>query len=917
MVDESVKQDGVGLPVGTKVGKYEIGQRMKIGGQSIIYKAHDSLLGRDVAIKQISTHLAEDPAFLERFRKEAQILARLGQEQPAIVIIHELIEDEQGLFIVMEFVAGDNLETVLEKTGGPIEVKAALQVIFRLAGALHSVHAAGIIHRDIKPANIMIGEGLRVKIADFGVAASISGQTSMVLGTTKYMAPELFTGEGTIDGRVDMYSLGFIAYEMLAGREKFKEVFSDVVRDPHTESLRWMKWHSDTHVQAPALNEVNPAVPESLAQIVAKMMAKDPNERYESMEALGRDIKGSFSPRTQPAAAAAVPAGVAVATTAATASGAAAPPVAQPVEDEAHPLPGGKTASGQPAAEGEDPSAGGPATAALPKRVIPLKKKLMIAGGAFVVVLGTVLGVLIHRSMKDAEEINAAKLLFTKGWAAFDDEGDYEGAQKIFAELTARFPGTPDVAKASVIMCLCKAHKAVANYDWSGAQEHEKAARDRLNEVQASSAQNSPLYKWTQDFKDYIDRFKDDRLAAWEFRDKLSRAEDLLREENTKDALEELRRFDRPGAMLPDGFRKELRAFKAKVALVIFRTEYSGEISRGTGLVAKGELAEAKVAYQNAKDLLEGKDGRVLPKEEREKLLKGLAIKLASVEIRGRYEDAIAAADEARKDGDKVGEMAALQRAQKIKPSAAVEARIKSLRSQVDMARARALLDKGSNSAAIKVLKQLLEYDPNNSDAKALVSGLERRAKWLGVLSEAHRLYRKGSYAPALAKYSDAAALLPPDATVKTRMIDCRYRLKVAVAEQLRTAGKWAEAITAYEEALRIRPDRAAWISARQEICRRELKYGVHLEAGDAAQTNKDWKGALFEYKQAQRIKDNTEIKARISSTKYGQFKALGEDALDDGDPKSARAYFNRAKAIMDTDEIRKLIAQADKLLGM
>src|ERR1035437_10209405 len=105
---------GIGLPAGSRIGKYEGVERLGMGGQAIIYKCYDSLLDRHVAIKQISGHLAEDPKFLERFRKEAQILARLGAHQPAIVTIHELVEDERGLFIVMEYVPGATLETVLE-----------------------------------------------------------------------------------------------------------------------------------------------------------------------------------------------------------------------------------------------------------------------------------------------------------------------------------------------------------------------------------------------------------------------------------------------------------------------------------------------------------------------------------------------------------------------------------------------------------------------------------------------------------------------------------------------------------------------------------------------------------------------------------------------------------------------------------
>ena len=301
MNNENKQADGVGYPPGTRIGKYEIAERLGMGGQAIVYKAHDPLLDRYVAIKQISSHLAENPEFIEHFRKEAQILAKLATSQPALVTIHELIQEERGLFIVMEFVSGSTLETMLNGSPGPVEPKAVLQILWRLAGGLHAVHSAGVIHRDIKPGNIIIGEGLKVKIADFGVAAMSDGQTLMALGTTKYMAPELYGGK-TVDARADMYSLGFIAYKMLLGRAKFNEVFADVVRDKSTEALRWMKWHGNEQVNAPALNELNPAIPKPLADIVATMMVKNPDHRIASMEQLGRAIKASFSLARGPSA---------------------------------------------------------------------------------------------------------------------------------------------------------------------------------------------------------------------------------------------------------------------------------------------------------------------------------------------------------------------------------------------------------------------------------------------------------------------------------------------------------------------------------------------------------------------------------------------------------------------------------------
>ncbi len=259
MVMNESGQPEIGLQIGAKVGKYEIRQKLGLGGQGIVYKGYDPTLDRYVAIKQISSHLAEDSKFIERFRKEARILARLGTSDSSITAIHELVIQPNGLFIVMEYVDGKSLEELMQESPASMDANLVLQVLWRVSAGLHAAHLGGIIHRDIKPGNIIVSNTGNIKIADFGVAATTTGQTSMLLGTTKYMAPEIFEGP-KIDGRADMYSLGFIAYEMLTGREKFNEIFADIIRDKHTQGLRWMKWHGNPKVTPPPIGQINPEI---------------------------------------------------------------------------------------------------------------------------------------------------------------------------------------------------------------------------------------------------------------------------------------------------------------------------------------------------------------------------------------------------------------------------------------------------------------------------------------------------------------------------------------------------------------------------------------------------------------------------------------------------------------------------------
>ena len=471
--NESNLAEGIGFQPGEEIGRYEVIARIAIGGQSIIYKCHDPALDRLVAIKQISTHLAEDKMFLDRFRTEAQILARLGAEQPEVVTIHDLLENRQGLFIVMEFVEGISLERTLAGNPGPVELKATLQVLWRLCSALHTVHASGVIHRDIKPSNIIIADGLRPMITDFGVAATSSGEASMVMGTTKYMAPELFTG-GYVDGRSDMYSLGFVAYEMLVGREKFNEIFADIVRDRTAEKVRWMKWHSNPKVSAPPPHEVNPAVPVTLSNIVLRMIAKDSEQRFAGMEDLGRAIKLTFRPGAKAAGAAGIPG--------------APVPIAIPVDGDPMLMSSDRVAGATPF-DTEDAI-----TAPIPKRKLSLRVKVSMAVAALLLIVGG----LVYRQWQAGqvviEETGDAKTAWRAARDIYKSDQDYVKAEERFLAVRKDFGATDYAAPSQVYIHMCRAQMAAKARDWSRAQTEQDNAGDLTRKVQKQCTVGSVLY---------------------------------------------------------------------------------------------------------------------------------------------------------------------------------------------------------------------------------------------------------------------------------------------------------------------------------------------------------------------------------------------------------------------------------------
>ncbi|MGB2967148.1 MAG: serine/threonine-protein kinase, partial [Phycisphaerae bacterium] len=279
------------LKPGTKLGKYEVREQVAAGGMAVIYKAYDPSLDRHVAIKQIAPHLAQDARFAERFRSEAQTLARLSGTQANIVNVHELIEQDGQLYLVMEYVEGTTLRAMMDR--GPVPLQTGLGVLLSTALGLRAMHAQTIVHRDLTPMNVMMARDGALKITDFGLIGHSGGRTSLPMGTTKYMAPEMFTG-APVDPRADLYSLGLMAYEMFAGPEKFAEVFKDVLRDERAQQVRWMHWHANASLRAPSLKEIQPGIPPLISKIVERMMEKDPSKRFASADQIIRWLRRIF-----------------------------------------------------------------------------------------------------------------------------------------------------------------------------------------------------------------------------------------------------------------------------------------------------------------------------------------------------------------------------------------------------------------------------------------------------------------------------------------------------------------------------------------------------------------------------------------------------------------------------------------------
>lgn len=265
-------------------GRYEVLDRIGGGGMALVYKAHDILLNRKVAIKFLRPQYVHDEEFIFRFRREAQSAASLSH--PNVVSIYDVGQKDDTYYIVMEFIEGMTLNDLI-KDKAPMQVEEAVNIAGQICDALDHAHSNQIIHRDIKPHNILIGNNGRVKVTDFGIAlagtnSSIT-QTGSVVGSVHYFSPE--HAKGTAAGaKSDLYSLGIVLYQMLTGRLPFSG------ESPVSVALK----HLQENVEEP--RKLNPLIPQSVENIILKVMRKNPDERYQSAKEMLQDLETCLRP---------------------------------------------------------------------------------------------------------------------------------------------------------------------------------------------------------------------------------------------------------------------------------------------------------------------------------------------------------------------------------------------------------------------------------------------------------------------------------------------------------------------------------------------------------------------------------------------------------------------------------------------
>jgi Protein kinase domain len=272
------------LRTGQQVAGYRIDDQLASGGMGVVYRATQLSLGRTVALKVLAPHLSTDPEFVERFRQEAALQARL--EHPGIVTVYEAEESEEGLFLAMQLVEGSDLKRLI--LSGELSPERALRLLAQVAAALDAAHEAGLIHRDVKPQNVLVDSGDRAYLADFGLTKSSGSRgitrTGAYLGSLDYVSPEQVRGE-PVTSASDRYALAAVLYECLAGELPFARETEAALLFAHVSE------------PPPRVSERRPELPAAVDDVLARGLAKDPAGRYPTATQLIRDAQAALELR--------------------------------------------------------------------------------------------------------------------------------------------------------------------------------------------------------------------------------------------------------------------------------------------------------------------------------------------------------------------------------------------------------------------------------------------------------------------------------------------------------------------------------------------------------------------------------------------------------------------------------------------
>jgi len=830
MADLSNQSNAVGnavINVGDKVDKYEIIAQIGAGGTSIVWKGYDKLLDRTVAIKQLSPELQQsDEGLSERFRREAAVQKRITMDQAHLVQIFDFIEDDRGLFIIMEYVDGVSLETMLQDDSHAMDAKKALGIVGATAMALNLIHEQGIIHRDLKPSNILMPSDGGLKICDFGLAAVIDDQDALSTGTVRYMAPELSRSE---DGspRSDIYSLGMIAYELLAGRAAFEQAFKIVLRDQRNQALRWMKWHTNERAKATPLSKLNPQVPQTLSDLVARMMEKDPAQRVTDGHDLLAAIRRHFA------------------------------------EQQAAPAPQSSTAKAtvleQVPTSPAEPTATLPTTSKVPYILIGILALQVLLGGGFMLMSQG------GEKAAQQEKLNEARETFNIAKSDYD-AGRYGSAAERFRRLADTWPHDKVLGRGSTafaLLCQGRLDLEAGRYDASLksfeeaeamgvlGQRHQEDIRRLIREVQSARAFETELAKIRKQMQDgrydlarqsILDQR---RLSLTDSETKMLNAvaaqlEDQARQQKIDRIVQSANReadagdLDKAINILKDAQRDySSRKIDSLLESLKKNVSYAEAIRFADRAAANGDLAgailqlrkaqkirredavetrikryQSTISFNKARQAERSGDTEAAARLYTESLghfeNKASRDALARMEKADQKASFVRAGDAARVSRNYDAAVQQYQNALKFGPDPEIRAKLVTSRVRQQAAKGIQLLGQGKLDEARKALNAARNQSPDDPEVLAGLAELNKRAKYQQLLEEGDMLRDESDFGEAKRAYLQARDVIrTPE--VQQRIDDTEYDHLLAQARNYMRSAAWSSARALLRSAGRIK----------------------------------------------------------------------------------------------------------------
>lgn len=883
---------GLTLSPGDRVQHYTVAQLIGSGGTSAVFKAHDALLNRHVAIKQVLLAPGEEAdAYRARALAEADAHKKAAAANPSMLVqLFDVIADARGVLLITEFVDGPSLEQILQANPAPMDERQALGILAGAAKGLSSLHTAGILHRDIKPGNILMPRSGGLRLTDFGLSVAAASGTVMDQGTVRYMAPEVLQDQPATPAS-DLYALGMVAYEMLAGRAQFDEAFKAILRDQRNQAMRWLKWHTNARIKAPPLAQLNPAISPATAELVERLMDKDPVRRIR----LADDLLGAI--RT-------------------IAAGPAASSVGMPAA----------WASSQGAAPGAQPAA---PTARVPQR----RRWPLVAAAAGVAVLLAAVAIqqATHRETPDPASIERARILDLMNagedaWKA----GDFSRALETFQSLQAggkdaRLPGTLSRRFADAGAAKCQAELAFARKDYAGALAAAQSFRDLADELE-----KSPAFRPLAGVADLNGKYpagtlhtapvEQSELAARmlkpgeRFRtrkdvaDAVARMRELLDAGKTKDCTGLCNEWLARSGVLDDE-RAAIRKILAECGMnrnerrLARLLDEAQTTANGGDILGATRLLDDELKLQG-----DNADPRVRA------LLDAILGKARRDQLAAKYQAATGLEE-------KINLLATLV---SLDPAFPDKAKLPSLRADLLWAQATAALNAGDALDAGRKATQGLELDPKHAGLLALCASLAKQSALAQLALDAGALYEKKLFTQAAAAYDSLAAQAHSEQArneAKARAADCRGQLALEKAEILIKAGELDSAKTAFADAKQLLPDDPRIDAGLERIA--HLRQALELrEAAEAAFNRGDLAGAVSPYaKLTTFLKDHPgagNLEAAEERLRQCRFEASLrklQEAMARHEWASARGSAAVAKSYVATpDEKKRLDADCVKL---